>query len=210
MDNYIEDLQWRYATKKFDPTKQVLEEDLDYLKKAMQLSASSYGLQPYEILIVKDSEIREKLKPVSWNQSQITDASYVIVIANKTNFGEELVDDYITNVSETRNIPIEDLKGYADFMKKTLSEFTSEQKEIWTAKQTYIVLGNLLSAAAIKKIDACPMEGFDAKKVNEILELNHRNLNASVIATIGYRSDEDLTQHYAKVRRPKQELFNTI
>ncbi|MDT0555989.1 NAD(P)H-dependent oxidoreductase [Patiriisocius hiemis] len=210
MSNYIQDLQWRYATKKFDPTKKIDDKDLDFLKDAMQLSASSYGLQPYEILIIEDAEIREKLKPAAWNQTQITDAAYVIVIANKTDFDDSLVDEYITNVMETRGLKEEDLKQYADFMKTTLAGFTKEQKAAWTANQTYIVLGNLLSAAAINKIDACPMEGFEAEKFNEILDLSSKNLNASVIATIGYRHDDDATQHYAKVRKPKTKLFKNI
>lgn len=210
MSNYIKDLEWRYATKKFDSTKKIDNQDLEFLKEAMQLSASSYGLQPYEILIIDNDEIREKLKPAAWNQSQITDAAYLIVFANKTDFDDSLVDEYIENVMETRNLKAEDLKQYADFMKTTLAGFSQDQKATWTAKQTYIVLGNLLSAAATRKIDACPMEGFEAEKFNEILDLSRKNLNAAVIATIGYRHEEDETQHYAKVRKSKTKLFKHI
>ena len=176
----------------------------------MRLSASSYGLQPYEILIVQDPEIREKLKPASWNQTQITDAAYVVVIANQTTFGDELVDDYIDNLVATRGISKEDVQGYADFMKNTLGGFPQEIKAQWTAKQSYIVLANLLSAAAERRVDACPMEGFDPAQYNEILGLSGRNLNAAVVATIGYRSDEDATQHYKKVRKSNDILFKTI
>ena len=210
MSNYLESLNWRYATKKFDPSKPLANEDLDYIKEAMRLSASSYGLQPYEILIVKDPEIREKLKPASWNQTQITDAAYVVVIANQTSFGDELVDNYIDNLVETRGISKEDVQGYADFMKNTLGGFPQEIKAQWTAKQSYIVLANLLSAAAERRVDACPMEGFDPAQYNEILGLSERNLNAAVVATIGYRSDEDATQHYKKVRKSNDILFKTI
>jgi len=210
MNNYIENLEWRYATKKFDTAKELSEKELDFLKDAMQLSASSYGLQPYEILVIKNQDIRKKLQEAAWNQSQLTEASHVIVIANKTNFGDELVDTYINNVSDVRNTDKENLKGYADFMKTTLSGFTTEEKAAWTAKQTYIVLGNLLSAAAAHKIDACPMEGFDAEKFNDILGLNKHNLNASVIATVGFRDAQDVTQHNIKVRKPKTELFKTL
>ena len=210
MSNYLESLNWRYATKKFDPSKPLADEDLDYIKEAMRLSASSYGLQPYEILIVQDPEIREKLKPASWNQAQITDAAYVVVIANQTTFGDELVDDYIDNLVATRGISKEDVQGYADFMKNTLGGFPQEIKAQWTAKQSYIVLANLLSAAAERRVDACPMEGFDPAQYNEILGLSERNLNAAVVATIGYRSDEDATQHYKKVRKSNDIPFKTI
>ena len=210
MSNYLDDLKWRYATKKFDTSRELAGEDLEYIKEAMRLSASSYGLQPYEILIVKDPEIRARLKPASWDQTQITDAAYVVVIANRTDFGDELVDDYIDNLVETRGITHEDVKGYSDFMKQTLGGFPQEIKAQWTAKQSYIVLANLLSAAAERRVDACPMEGFDPAQYNEILGLNEQNLNAAVVATIGYRIEEDATQHYAKVRKPSSELFKTI
>ncbi|PQB04863.1 NAD(P)H-dependent oxidoreductase [Aureitalea marina] len=210
MSNYLDSLNWRYATKKFDPSKSLSDEDLDYIKEAMRLSASSYGLQPYEVLIIQDPEIRAKLKPASWNQTQITDAAYVVVIANQSTFGDELVDDYIDNLVETRGVSKEDVQGYADFMKNTLGGFPEEIKAQWTAKQSYIVLANLLSAAAERRVDACPMEGFDPAQYNEILGLGERNLNAAVVATIGYRSDEDATQHYPKVRKSNDILFKTI
>lgn len=210
MNNFIEDLNWRYATKKFDASKKISDEDFNFIKTAMQLSASSYGLQPYEVLIIENPEIRQLLLPHCWNQSQIVDASHLVIIANKTQFGDELVDQYINNVIATRNIPAESIEGYANFMKKTLSGFSNEDKSIWTAKQCYLVLGNLLNAAAVKRIDTCPMEGFVAEKVNEILKLDSKNLNACVMATLGYRSEEDATQHYAKVRKPFMQLYTTI
>ncbi|TDU39457.1 nitroreductase [Gelidibacter sediminis] len=210
MTNYIKNLNWRYATKKFDSTKKIAAEDLDQLKDAIQLSASSYGLQPYKVLIIEDQKIKEQLKAASWGQSQITDASHVIVFANMTDFDESLINDYIENIGITRSIEPVNLKGYADFMINTLNPLPKDAKASWTAKQTYIALGNLLSAAAEFKIDACPMEGFDADQYNEILGLNEQNLNAAVVAAIGYRSEEDETQHNKKVRKPKKELFTTI
>jgi len=210
MSNYLENLNWRYATKKFDATKKINKTDLEFLKEAMQLSASSYGLQPYEILVIEDAELRKKLKPAAWNQSQITDASQLIVIANKVGFGDELIDSYIENVSTVRELPLESLSNFSSFMKSKIGEFSIEQKAQWTQNQSYIVLGNLLSAAAEIKVDVCPMEGFDAKVFNEILELDKKGLNTAVIATIGYRSEEDDTQHYPKVRKEKEELFTTI
>ncbi len=210
MSNYNEDLQWRYATKKFDNSKSISDTDLEYLKEAMQLTASSYGLQPYEILIIKDNAIREKLKAASWNQSQITDASVLVVLANNTNFKKQHIDEFITNVATTRNMSEEDLTDYSTTIKNSLLTKSAEDLAVWTAKQAYIVLGNLLSAAAAFKIDACPMEGFDTAKYNEILGLTDKDLNASVIATLGYRDATDETQNYKKVRKPKSKLFHTI
>ena len=210
MNNYIEALKWRYATKKFDTSKKVAAEDLNILKEAIQLSASSYGLQPYKILVIEDEEIRKQLQPAAYGQSQIVDASHLIVIANKTDFDENLVDSYVDEISKVRGLESAQLIGMADYMKKNVVDLAPETKAQWTAKQTYIVLGNLLAAAAQLKIDTCPMEGFDAKKFNEILGLANNDYNASVIVALGYRSADDTTQHLPKVRRPQEVLFETI
>ncbi|SHH00470.1 NAD(P)H-dependent oxidoreductase [Flagellimonas flava] len=210
MESILDNRTWRYATKKFDDTKKITDQDLDLLLEATRLSASSYGLQPYHVFVITDSEIREKLKPVSWGQSQITDASHLIVFANATDFGEELLDGYVQNVSQTRNIPEESLKGYGDFMKSKLLNLPADVKNNWAMKQVYIALGNAMQAAAELKIDTCPMEGFEAEAYNEILGLDEKDLNASVVLAVGYRSEEDETQHYAKVRKSKKELFTHI
>ncbi|MDL5510807.1 NAD(P)H-dependent oxidoreductase [Arenibacter sp. M-2] len=210
MNSYIKNLNWRYATKKFDASKKVSQKDLDNLLEATSLSASSYGLQPYEILVIEDAALRKKLQPAAWGQSQITEASHLIVLANQSTFGEELVDDYLDNVSETRGIPSNDLQAYSDFMKSKLMPLSESAKATWTASQTYIALGNLLSAAADLKIDTCPMEGFDNAQFNEILGLKGKGLNAAVLIAVGYRSEEDKTQHYKKVRKAKENLITHI
>lgn len=207
MSNLIETLNWRYATKKFDATKKISNEDLDTLKEVIRLSASSYGLQPYKVLIIENPELRAKLQPVSWGQSQIVDASHLLVFANMTDFGGEQIDAFLNNIVKTRQIPMDAIAGYGDFMKSKLTTLPADKLSNWTSKQTYIALGNLLSAAAELKIDATPMEGFEAEQVNEILGLNELGLNASLIATLGYRHEEDATQHYAKVRKSNEELF---
>ena len=209
-NTYNEDLNWRYATKKFDPSKELNKEDLNYLLESIQLTASSYGLQPYEVIVVKDQATREKLKAAAWNQTQITDASYLLVFANLKSVTESYVDSYLDNIAETRNITREDLKGMEDMIKNTTLKLSSEDQEAWAAKQAYIALGNLLSAAANAKIDSCPMEGFDAEKFDEILGLADKNLTTAVIAPIGYRSEEDQYQHLAKVRKSKSDLIEII
>ena len=210
MSTLLDNLNWRYATKKFDATKKISSEDLNTLKEAVRLAASSYGLQPYKVVIVENPEIREQLKAAAYGQTQITDSSQLFIFANDLNAGPESVAAYIQNISETRGIPTEALGGFADMMNGVISNLSQEAKNIWTAKQTYIALGTLLAAAADLKIDATPMEGFNPAAFNEILGFDKLGLNASVIATVGYRHDEDDTQHYKKVRKSHEELFITI
>ncbi|TXN38255.1 NAD(P)H-dependent oxidoreductase [Flagellimonas hymeniacidonis] len=206
----VENLKWRYATKKFDSGKIVSEQDLDYLKEAVQLSVSSYGLQLYKVLIIEDKALRARLKEVSWGQSQVTEASHLFVFCNFSEHKEERIDDYINNIVKTQQIPISEVQGYGDFIKESLSQKNESEWQSWSKRQTYLSLANLLSACAELKIDACPMEGFDPKAYNEILGLDKRGLNASVIATVGYRSEKDATQYRKKVRKTMEELFETV
>lgn len=205
--NLITNLEWRYATKKFNSSKKVSSENLDQIKKAIQLSASSYGLQLYKVLIIENSEIREKLKPASFGQNQITDASHLVIFCNYSVVTEEHIDEYFTLKSETEKVPISDFKGYSDFIKADVLNKSTIEKHRWSSNQTYLALGNLLNACAELKIDSCPMEGFEAEKYNKILSLDEHGLNASVIATIGYRSDDDTTQGAKKVRKSFTNLF---
>lgn len=207
MSNFITDANWRYATKKFDTTKKVSSNDLATLKEAIRLTSSSYGLQPYKVIIVENPETRALLQPVSWGQTQIVEASHLLVFANITNFGEEGINAYFENLISTRGIPMEAVQGYADFMKSNITSLSEEARNTWTSKQTYLALGNLLNAAAELKIDVTPMEGFVPAQYNEILGLDKLGLNATLVATIGYRHEEDATQHFAKVRKSNEELF---
>ncbi|MEM0934042.1 MAG: NAD(P)H-dependent oxidoreductase [Bacteroidota bacterium] len=210
MSTILENLNWRYATKKFDPTKKISEQDLDTIFEAIKLSPSSYGLQPFHVLSITDEATRKELQPASWNQSQIVDASHILVFAAKSEFGGELVDDYLENVSTTRGMDIESLKGYGDFMKSKLLDLPTTVKTTWTSRQAYIALGNAMTAAAGLKIDTCPMEGFEPDKYDNILGLTDKGLTSVVVLAIGYRSEEDDTQHYAKVRKNNEELFTHI
>lgn len=210
MSTFIENQNWRYATKKFNSEKKISNSDLEILKEAIQLSSSSYGLQPYKVLIIENEEIRKQLQPASWGQSQITDASHLFVFASETNVDAEYITRYADNMAKTRNIPFDSVKGYADFMIGNISTLTPEKQLIWAQKQAYLALGNLLNVSAELKIDVTPMEGFLPEQYNEILGLTEKGLHATLVATIGYRHDEDDTQHYAKVRKPITELFETI
>lgn len=207
MTSFIENQQWRYATKRFDPSKKVSEASLTQLKEAIRLSSSSYGLQPYKVIVIEDDNIRSQLKPAAWNQSQITDASHLIVFATINDFGDTEIDDFVSNISSSRNIALEKISDYGTFMKSKISTLPADIKNNWAAKQAYIALANLLNAAAELRIDVTPMEGFDPNLFDAILGLKEQGLHATVIATVGYRHDDDEAQHQKKVRKSNEELF---
>lgn len=205
----IDQLNKRYATKKFDATKKISEENLNTLLEAIRLSASSFGLQAYKVVVVEHEATRKLLRAVAWNQSQITDASHLLVFAVDSDFNESGVDHYLRNIARTRKVNVNTLTGYGDMMKGSLNR-PQEEIQNWLIRQVYIALGFGLVAAAELNIDACPMEGFDNDQFDEILGLNKKGLHAAVIMAVGYRSAEDGYQHLAKVRRSKEEFILTI
>ncbi|PAW92782.1 NAD(P)H-dependent oxidoreductase [Mucilaginibacter sp. MD40] len=203
----VDKLKWRYATKKFDNTQKIASEKLGYILDAIQLAPSSYGLQPYRILVVEDPIVRERLKEASYGQTQITDASQLIVFAVETNINEDFVKKYMDSTAAIRNIPRESLAGFEGMVLGTINSRTKEELTTWAQKQAYIALGVLLAAASEQSIDACPMEGFDAARYNDILNLTEKGLTATVITTVGSRASDDDYAQLAKVRRAKEELF---
>jgi len=207
MKEIIDSLNWRYATKLFDSKKKLSETQLEELLTAVQLAPSSYELQPYQVVVVQDQAIKEQLKTAAYGQAQLTDASEILVFAIEKNYNETHVDAFVENIARTRNVAVEDLKGYADLMKGTVASRTGAELDAWNSKQAYIALGLLLETAALKQIDACPMEGFDNNKFNEILGLQAKNLHAVAIVAIGFRAEGDAYQHHVKVRKSKKDLF---
>lgn len=210
MKSILEDLNWRYATKKFDPTKKISDEQLDVLLEVLRLTPTSYGLQPFKFLVVENPEIREKLKEKSANQSQITDASHLIVLCSYLDIHDLHVDAHVKNTAQTREIEHSNLERYSSFVKGSISKLANPVKLEWNKKQAYIALGLLLHACAQMRIDSTPMEGFDAEGYDEILNLKSKNLHATVICPIGFRSVEDITQHMKKVRKSQADLIEFI
>ena len=206
----IDSLKWRYATKRFDESRSVSPEDLEQLKQAVNLAATSFGLQPFRVLLVSDPKVREQLREVSYNQPQLTEASHVFVFCAMTSMPPEYIDAYMDRMAEVRSVPREQLDGYADYMKGSVASRPAESIEPWNKRQAYIGLGTLLAAAAELGIDSCPMEGIDAGAYDRILGLKEKGLTATVIAPVGYRAEEDATQHHAKVRLPLNDLFTEI
>lgn len=203
----IEKLNWRYATKKFDPAKKLSAQQLNTLLDAVQMAPSSAGLQPYKVLVVENPETRVQLREAASGQPQLTDASHVIVFAAETNLDEAYVTNYIDRIAAIRGIDRSHLEAFEGNIKNSINRMTEDQKIVWNHKQSYIGLGVLLSAAADLGIDACPMEGFQAGKFDEILGLKESGLTTSVIAPIGFRADDDIFSKAVKVRKPKEELF---
>tara|TARA_B100000809_G_C15116228_1_gene522553 strand:+ start:1884 stop:2516 length:633 start_codon:yes stop_codon:yes gene_type:complete len=206
----IENLKWRYATKKYDPSKKISAGNLSKIKEAIQLSASSYGLQLFQVLEIESPQIREKLKPASWGQDQITDASHLFVFCNYADVKDDDIDQYMRLKAKTQELDLDSLQGYGDFVKSKINEKSLEEKQTWTAKQTYIALSSALAACSELRIDSTPMEGFEVDAYEEILELKRKGLKASVILTIGYRSDEDQSQHGRKVRKSIDSIFELV
>jgi nitroreductase len=203
----LEKLNTRYATKLFDSSRKVSADDMAKLLEAIRLSASSFGLQPYKVLVVEDAAIRAELRKVGYDQSQITDASALLVFAVNTNTNSASVDEFIDLISETRNFPKENLAGYADMMKGSLQSQSPEQVEAWSTKQAYIALGFGLVTAATLDIDACPMEGFSPDDFDKILDLGKLGLKSKVVMAVGYRSKDDGYQQLAKVRRKMEDFI---
>ncbi len=204
---FIEKMKWRYATKQFDKNRKINDADLEKLKEAVKLSASSFGLQLYKIILPTD-EKRHELRKVSFDQPQITDASHLMVFAFRSDIDNSDVDEFVDLVARTRKQDKSALAGFGEMMNNFVS--SRDDLDEWAARQTYLALGTLLAAAADMKIDSCPMEGFDPREYDRILGLKEKNLRTTVIAALGYRSPEDQYQHLPKVRRPKEELFEEI
>ena len=205
----IDNLRWRYATKKMNG-EAVTEEKLQAILDAIQLAPSSYGLQPYTVFVISDPEVKAKLQPASYGQTQIVDGSHIIVFASWTDVSAQQVDDYIANIAAKRNMPVEALNGFKDYINGSIANLSQEQKAAWNAKQSYIALGIGLAAAAEQQVDATPMEGFVPAQYNEILGLTEQGLNASVVMALGYRAETDALATMPKVRRDKDLLFKFI
>ena len=203
----LEQLNWRYATKQFDPARKVPDEQWAALEEALRLSPSSYGMQAWAFVVVTDPAVREKLKAASWNQPQITDASHLVVFTAKTEVTAEDIDRYMKHIAEVRGVPPESLAPFRGMVEgSVLQGHDNAWRAAWTSRQVYIPLGVLLTSAALMGLDACPMEGFDHPEYDRILGLSEKGLTAVAVATVGYRSAEDKYAELPKVRFPKEEI----
>ncbi len=205
----LDALNWRYAVKKFSDDK-ISSPELVNLLEAVRLSASSYGLQPYNIIVVESKPIRERLVHYSYGQDKVAKSSHLLVFAAHTNIGDVTVDRYINKYVQLSNKSRSELHNYAEHIKSALSDKTSEQKQEWAHQQAYIALGNLLTCAAVMKIDSCPMSGFDRDGYDAELGLNKKGLTTTVICPIGRRHPEDTWVRLPKVRFDYDEIVMGI
>jgi nitroreductase len=208
--NIIDHYNWRYATKKFNPNKFLAESDLELIKEAIRLAPTSYGLQLFKVIIVKDEKLKARLKEVSFNQSQISESSHLFIFCNYTKVFEKDIDLYLNIRSKIQSQTLDELEGYGSFLKRSLLNKNKAELVTWTTNQVYIALAHLMTACATLQIDTCPIEGFDVEKYNEILDLNDRHMSAAVIAAVGYRSNKDKSQNDEKVRKSSKILFEII
>ncbi|MCZ4408818.1 nitroreductase family protein [Cryomorphaceae bacterium 1068] len=209
-EELISALNWRYATKKFDPERNLDDQQVDVLLESLRLSASSMGLQPYEFIHVKNPEIREQLKEHSHGQTQITDASELIVFAAKTKIGEEHIEDYARLEGELRDRSEDQIQRKIAGTLDYVNRMDKEQLFNWNSRQVYIAMGTLLSAAALMGIDACPMEGIKGEDYDRILQLEALNLRSLAVVTLGYRSSDDSYASQPKFRFPRGRIIKTI
>lgn len=211
MSNLINTFNWRYATKVFDSSKKISDENLNILIESLRLAPSSYGLQPWKFILVENTDLRTELKAHSWNQSQITDASHLFVLAVNKEFKLEHITKLIQETAKTRWIDTSVLKWYEDMMINwLLNSRTQEQLFNWSKNQVYIALWFLLMTAAELGIDTCPIEWFDPTKYDEILWLDKLWLVSAVVCPVGYRSSEDKYAQAPKVRYSQSEVIIRI
>lgn len=201
-------LQWRYAVKKYDPSSKLSQEDKDTLEEVLLLTPSSYGLQPLHFIWLEDSTLREKAKAIAWNQQQIIDAAGVLVLCTKTSLDALFLDAHADNMRDTRSLQEEQIKGFRAHLHAAIGAKEANDIGQWNDKQAYIALGQLLTACALLKIDATPMEGFDPKALDELLELEKQGLHSVLLCTLGKRASDDNYAQLKKVRRPKNSLFS--
>ena len=204
----LDALQWRYATKKFDPTRKIPATDWEALEQALVLTPSSYGLQPWKFLVITDPALKAKLRPASWNQAQIEDCSHLVVFLAQEDVAEGDVDRFIARIAEVRGATIESLAGYKGFM---MGDLVNGPRHAvigeWAARQVYIALGNYMTSAALLGIDTCPIEGLEPAKYDEILGLKGTGYHTLAACPAGYRSAEDKYAAAPKVRFETGDLI---
>lgn len=205
MSEITKALKWRYATKKFDPSKKLSDSKLDIIKESFNLTATSFGLQPVRLVIIKDPSLKKSLVAYSMDQQQVSDCSHLLVFCIEKAINSGYVSDYFNRVKQIRNTPDDILAPYKEYLESHFDKKASQEVSLWATKQAYLAMGNLLTVCAMEEIDACPMEGFQPEKYDEILKLDQYNLRSVLIMPIGYRSEEDIFSTMEKVRKSIDE-----
>ncbi len=203
----IERLNWRYATKKMDPSRKVAQDKVDRILEAARLAPTSSGLQPYEIIVVTGAAVREQIKAIAWEQGQVTDSSHLLVFAAWDDYTAERINMMFDLTNSVRNIRNEGWENYRQMLLNTYPQRGAEVNFAHAARQAYIGLGAALIAAAHEEVDSVPMEGFDPAALDRILGLRERGLRSVVLLPLGYReASGDWLVNLQKVRRPRAQF----
>ncbi len=200
----LESLNWRYATKKFDSDKIIPQAKIERLKEAFNLTATSYGMQPVTLAIIKDKALQNKLVTHSMNQQQVGQASHVLVFCI-SNITKATINEYFDRVKAIRNTPDDILDPFKEYLLDSFSKKTPEEITSYCTKQAYLSLGNLLTVCALEGIDACPMEGFIPEDYDNVLNLKEKGLQSVLVMPIGYRAKDDMFADLKKVRKSVAE-----
>ncbi|GGE14682.1 NAD(P)H-dependent oxidoreductase [Psychroflexus salis] len=206
----LEALKWRYATKKFDNEKYIAEHKINILKEAFNLTPTSYGLQPIKMLVIHNKSLQMQLQKVSYNQMQVSTCSHLLVFCIEKKVNKDFILKNFERIKEVRATPDEVLAPFREFLIDDFSKKEAEEIENWATKQAYLALGNILTVCAYEQIDACPMEGFEIEKYNEILQLKQQQLSSCLVLPIGYRAEDDQFADFKKVRRPLEEVVYNV
>ncbi len=205
--NIIKNLQWRYACKKFDENRKLDSDQIDVISKAFNLTATSFGLQPLKMLIIKNDALKEKLLPHAYFQPQITSCSHLLVICIDTSFDENSIDAYFDLEKNIRGTSEEIVAKFRNQLKTIYKNKDREQIDRTAIYQAYISIGTLMTVCADQQIDSCPMEGFDPVKFDDVLELGKMNLRSVLLLPIGYRAKDDMMSSMKKVRKPLDQVI---
>ena len=207
MNNILDALEWRYAVKKFDDKASLTEQQILEVKKVFNLSASSYGLQPYKMIVVQNPELKEKLVPASFGQQQISQSAAILVFAVRTDFGMDYIDQFFKDMSTKRQIPLENLERYKNFINGSFANKSEDEISSWATKQVYLTMGHMLASLAALQIDACPMEGLDPQAYDKILDLDAKHLKTIIAMPIGVRAPDDASATALKVRKDLSDII---
>ena len=202
----IKALNWRYATKQFDPTAKLSDQQLEVLKEAFNLTATSYGLQPLKLVIVSEQAVKDKLVPLSMDQKQVQEASHVLVFCIESNLNADFIEAYFNNVQRLRNTPDAILDPFKNYLKDEFATKKEAEIKAWMTKQAYLAMGNLLTVCALEGIDACPMEGFTPAQYNSLLGLDKLGLESVLVMPVGFRAKDDMFARLKKVRRGSSQV----
>ena len=200
----IDSLKWRYATKKFDNKKIIPQHKIDRLKEAFNLTATSYGIQPIKLLILRNKALQEELVKHSFDQQQVVLASHLLIFCI-SDITDKTIVEYFDRVKAIRDTPDEILSPFKDYLLDSFSNKNEEEIKSYCTKQAYLAMGNLLTVCAVEGIDACPMEGFDPQAYDEKLGLKEKGLNSVLVMPIGYRAKDDFFSSLKKVRKTVAE-----